>query len=302
MASSASISALPTELVVFVTDNLDRLKDLSALALVDRKFYTTVNSILYKRAASRGDAWPLAWAAHCGVTGTLKKALAAGTDPNYEFIDGVPLEKWKKNSAAARLAVHENVDIEVWDTDNECDSNPDVDWSPETEDSDHAATVTTNQPSSNSNSDPWGNLAFNDSDHDTSDVSMDDPYILHGRDDDSSTLDDVELVDESILDHYRLAIKRRFKPIHLAARAGHNDIIEMLLDHGANIDVSSESLCDCARLCGLLNAAECPEPDIPLPYLVPPSHCHLPFPPRDRQTSVISRGLPHDGARHEPTS
>ncbi|KAM7212907.1 putative ankyrin repeat protein [Rhypophila decipiens] len=258
MAPSVSLSALPAELVVFVADNLDSPKDLSAFALVGRKFYSIVNAILYKRA--RGDAWPLAWAAHCGVAATLRKALAAGADPNHQFAGDMSFQKWKKKSAATKLALHEN-DSEVWDTDNECDTDMEGDWSPETEDTDHAATVTTNHPSSNSTSDTWGHNAFDDSDGDVSDVSMDDhPYNLHLADDDSSTLDELE-DEEDMYEVYGIAVRRRFNPIHLAARGGHNDIIEILLDHGANLNVPCKSLCDCSRLYGLLNSVECPERD-----------------------------------------
>ncbi|KAK3688660.1 ankyrin repeat-containing domain protein [Podospora appendiculata] len=273
---AASISALPTELVVFVIEYLPRLKDLSSLALTDRKFYTTCNPILYRRAVSRGDAWPLAWAAHCGVPGTLRKALAAGANPNHQFVDELPFDEWKKDNAAARQAIvgHADIDsMEVWDTDNECESN--VEWSPETEDSDHVGTITTNQPSSNSNSDQWGHV-LNDSDRD-SDVSMDELETLPS-DAASSTLDDLER--EHRLDMATSAsgiVQRRFNPIHLAARGGHDEIVTILLDHGAWVNTFSEFMCDCTRLYGLLNATECPEnDDTPPPWS--PLHialCHL---------------------------
>lgn len=273
-----------------MADNLDSLKDLSSLALVDRKFYSTVNAILYKRATARGDAWPLAWAAHCGMAGTLRKTLAAGANPNHQFADGLPLEKWKKKSAAAKLATHEN-DNEVWDTDNECDSDMEEEWSPETEDTDHAATVTTNQPSSNSTSETWGHNAFDDSDRDVSDVSMDEnPYVVHG-DDDSSTLDELEDEDD-VYDPYGLSVRRSFSPIHLAARGGHNDIIEILLEHGANVNVPCQSLCDCSRLYGLLNSVECPERDAHPPSWSP-LHVALCHSHPETAKLLLSRGASH---------
>ncbi|KAK4446005.1 ankyrin repeat-containing domain protein [Podospora aff. communis PSN243] len=254
--STPSLSALPAELIAFVIDHLDRLKDLSALARTDRKLYSSANPIVYKRAVSQGDAWPLAWAAHCGVAGTLKRVLAAGVGPDHQFVDQLPFDDWKRVNAAARqpqVAVEDHVD---WDADNGSEST--AEWSIETEDSD--PTATTHQPSSNSNSEPWSwGPAANDSDRD-SDVWMDDePVSL--RSIRSDTLDEQEREGAAGLhasgDNM---IVRRYNALHLAVQAGHHDIVQILLDHGASINASCERLCECTRLYGLLNAAECPEP------------------------------------------
>ena len=255
--ASPSLSSLPAELISFVIDHLDRLKDLSALARTDRKLYSAVNPVVYKRAVSQGDAWPLAWAAHCGVAGTLRRVLAAGVVPDHQFVDCLPVDDWKRVNAAVRQATTALDDNTVWDTDNECEST--IDWSPETEDSDHAGTVTTNQPSSNSNSDPWGwGPVVNDSDRD-SDISMDE-YVTRRSESVSSTLDDRDRGAVSELGGPGAGIiVRRYNALHLAVQAGHKDIVEILLDHGASINATCECLCECTRLYGLLNAAECPE-------------------------------------------
>ncbi|KAK0620707.1 ankyrin repeat-containing domain protein [Immersiella caudata] len=255
--ATPSLSSLPAELIAFVIDHLDRLKDLSALARTDRKLYNSANPIVYKRAVSQGDAWPLAWAAHCGVAGTLKRVLAAGVGPDHQFVDCLPLDDWKRVNAAARqpaVAADDHVD---WDADNGSEST--AEWSIETEDSDPTGASTTHQPSSNSNSEPWswGPVA-NDSDRD-SDVWMDE--VVAQRSDDSSTLDEQER--EGAADPHALGdnmIVRRYNALHLAVQAGHHDIVQILLDHGASVNTSCERLCECTRLYGLLNAAECPEP------------------------------------------
>ncbi|KAK0641940.1 ankyrin repeat-containing domain protein [Cercophora newfieldiana] len=262
--ATPSLSALPAELIAFVIDHLDRLKDLSALARTDRKLYSSANPIVYKRAVSQGDAWPLAWAAHCGVAGTLKRVLAAGVGPDHAFVDCLPLDDWKRVNAAARqqpaaAAAPGGDDHVDWDADNGSEST--AEWSIETEDdSDHAGTSTTHQPSSNSNSEPWswGPVA-NDSDRD-SDVWMDElaPPRSDGA---SSTLDEQER--ESDAGPAALGdnmIVRRYNALHLAVQAGHHDIVEILLDHGASVNAACERLCECTRLYGLLNAAECPQP------------------------------------------
>ncbi|KAK3361237.1 ankyrin repeat-containing domain protein [Lasiosphaeria ovina] len=263
MASSPPIAGMPTELIVFVLENLDRLRDLSSLAQTNRKLYSTVNPILYERAVSQGDAWPLAWAAHCGVVGTLRMALAAGADPHHQFMDGLAIDEWKRSNTAARQAVAEDEENELWETDNEGESN--LEWSPEaeTEDSTHPATIDLFDPPSDA--DPPGMWVpfFTDSDQD-SDISMDEVMeeeeSTEPSDAASSTLDEH--------DHSRFSdpympnmVLRRFNPLHLAARGGHNDIIEVLLDHGAPINCFSECFCECTRLYGLLNAAECPQTD-----------------------------------------
>ncbi|KAK3352851.1 ankyrin repeat-containing domain protein [Lasiosphaeria hispida] len=261
MASSASIMSLPAELITFVIDNLDNLRDLSSLARTSRRLYSTANPILYKRAASQEDPLPLAWAAHCGVVGTLRKALAAGIDPNHLYIDNMPFDEWRRINTSARQALATADNNTVWESDNECEST--VDWSPETEDSDHAGTVNTTQPSSNANSDQWG-LVFNESDRD-SDISMDE-FLAHHSDAASSTLDehepehDLDGFDPVTTTRPRI-IFRRFTALHLAAQAGHNDIIDVLLDSGATLHNTAIHLCECVPLYGLLNATESPEPD-----------------------------------------
>ncbi|KAK3943224.1 putative ankyrin repeat protein [Diplogelasinospora grovesii] len=283
--SPASISALPTEIVVFVIENLDRLKDLSSLARSNRKLYSIVNPILYKRTVTIGDPWPLAWAAHCGVAGTLRKALTAGANPNYQFIDAMRATDWKKTNIALRAAA-ENEDNEVWESESEF--NMDMDWSPETEDSDEPDSADTNQLSSNITDDFWGSHFPHDDDEDEDFVV--DGGIERSTDAGSSTLDDHEpdITGNPFMSHGSVVL-RRFNPIHLAARKGHNEIIEVLLDHGANVNSFSECLCDCKRLYGLLNAAECPE-DETLPPPWSPLHIAICHSHTDTAKLLLSRG------------
>ena len=287
----ASLSSLPAELVVFVADHLARLGDLSSLARVDRKLYGTVNSIVYKRAVSHGDVWPLAWAAHCGVTGTLTKALAAGASPNHCFVDSMFALDWKRANVAARhVATAVDDDNAVWDTDNEGDGT--IECSPETEDSNHAGTLetNTNQPSSHTNSDQWGPI-LNDSDRE-SDISMDE-FFAQDSDGYSSGLEEHgELFAEPPVSTAAAGIVvRRYNALHLAVQAGHNDIVEILLDRGACIGAPCERLCDCTRLYGLLNATECPE-TADAPPLWSPLHIAICHGRSDTAKLLLARGAP----------
>src|SRR5438128_1155648 len=114
MASSHRLAALPIELLVFVIDNLDSLDEIVALARTSRRLYSTANALLYKRAVQRGDARPLAWAANRGLATTLRMALAAGADPNHEFVEHIPVDEWEHARAAAAAAVPAGRDKEPW--------------------------------------------------------------------------------------------------------------------------------------------------------------------------------------------
>jgi len=266
----ASLSSLPNELLFFVVNDLQRFKDIACLARTDRRFYNIVNPLLYQRAVSERDAWPLAWASHCGVEETLRKILDAGANPNHHFVDGLPIDDWGRNTTAAKNSVPKPTDQgdDVWESDNEGET--DGHWSPETDDSEHTGTLNTTQPSSattSSNPNVWGEFD-NDSDGDTEEGSvlhMDDPFADTASDDSSSTLDHAEQLARYEWRTNTTIIIRHFRPLHLAARAGHNHIIDLLLERGADINSGSEWLCDCSRQQGLLNSVESPDmsPDPP---------------------------------------
>ncbi|KAK4184689.1 putative ankyrin repeat protein [Podospora australis] len=266
MPPPGSMSALPVELLIFVIDGLDRLHDLSALARTDRRFYNTANPILYKRAAQQRDV-SLAWGASANIN-TLRLALAAGFDPNIELVDQLSCDEWEKITGAAKnptASADGGGDDYVWESDNECDSNVVVEWAHDTEDSDHATTLDTNQPSSNSNSDQWGHPY--DSDRE-SDILMDDLQSETSSRSISST--------ESEDSRHRVrtaavgprAVVRRFHTLHLAIRGGQKEIVGKLLDHGASLSAYSENFCGCAHLYGLLNATELPQ-DSHVPHWTP---------------------------------
>src|SRR5207247_1626121 len=45
-------------------------------------------------------------------------------------------------------------------------------------------------------------------------------------------------------------IVRHYTAFHLAVLGGHDEIVKILLDHGAKVDATCENLCDCTRLGG----------------------------------------------------
>ncbi|KAK4130044.1 ankyrin [Trichocladium antarcticum] len=87
-------------------------------------------------------------------------------------------------------------------------------------------------------------------------------------------------------------VTRRFYAIHLAASRGHNDIIEILLAHGASFDVAAERLCACTQLRGLLNTLEDPQHD-PTPTTWSPLHIAICHAHSATAKLLLSRGAPH---------
>lgn len=233
-----SILALPTELVIFVLDNLDRLRDLAALARINRRLYDVVNPILYKRAVSRDFPYPLEWAAHNGVIGTLLKVLDSGADPNHEFHQCTSSREWRK-ALTQRGQLHPG-----WDTASLCDSR------------------STLLAGSNGSSYGVQNMAYDD-DESMSDFTDDgDNYTNHEPMFYSPTLDgdgrSVGRNDDSDGSGRWAQTKfgRRYTALHLAARAGHIGAISTLLKRGARMDVVAKQFCSCWREYGILTSME----------------------------------------------
>ncbi|KAK3306362.1 ankyrin repeat-containing domain protein [Chaetomium strumarium] len=244
-----SLTALPIELLVFVIDNLERVEDIAALALTDRRLYSTANPLLYRRAVECNDARPVAWAAHRGLVATLKMALAAGADPCREFSDCVAVEEWERATAAARTAARAGREKEAWAMwDHDPGHVPVVAWCSEPDDdSDHAST-----PASSSSSTDHSSHAPSGSSDQESDASS--PYEIP-----SSQRSDVAPATVPANAFHPNTVSRWFYAMHLAARGGHDEIIKILLSHGASVDVPSRHFCACTPVYGILNALECPD-------------------------------------------
>jgi ankyrin repeat protein len=252
--SSHLLAALPIELLVFVIDNLGRVEDVAALALTNRRLYSTANPYLYKRAAQCGDARALAWAANRGLLPTLQMALAAGVDPNHEFIECLPADEWESVTAAARAdaaAGRPKARWAMWDFNNR--PRPDVKWSPEPDGGDHVDT-----PASESTIAPSPRAP-----------SASDQESVVSSEEYASQRSDATPATEPLATPTPDTLTRRYHAVHLAARGGHNEILEVLLRRGAAVNISSERFCACTPLYGLLNMLEHPEDDADRPQWTP---------------------------------
>ncbi|KAH8682706.1 ankyrin repeat-containing domain protein [Xylariales sp. PMI_506] len=80
----ASISSLPFEVVLLISENLNHVFDVAALARTCRGTYGAANRFLYARAA-REFPYIICWACETGMSGTVKFLLEAGVSPNFVF-------------------------------------------------------------------------------------------------------------------------------------------------------------------------------------------------------------------------
>ncbi|KAJ0114688.1 hypothetical protein J7T55_004932 [Diaporthe amygdali] len=283
----AKIGDLPVELVDLITDHLCRARDLAAFARTSQKFYSLVDPILYKFAKEQVPkqmAWhPLRWAAETGQTGTVKKALAAGIDVNMRFVSTTFMRMRDLESFQIRI---EAVDgHEVWDPPPDMESNQE--WRPHEDDTDDdglsrsSSTVDQVQPRYSPPRrhfpDPFlsdldddegiddfdaGMIGFEDEDEADFMPGFHHPFVEdYWSEDEPIDDDDDEMPDEDEnggRDEDSHANGRdsdeeddlvgSFRAVHLAARGGHNDVVRVLLDHGASIDVFSRVLCRCVPI------------------------------------------------------
>ena len=281
----ARIDDLPVELVDFIADHLRRVSDLAALARASHKFYNVVDTLLYtfaKENLQKHMAWhPLRWAAENGQTGTLKKALAAGIDVNMAFVSTTFMAARDWESFQIRV---EAVDGKgVWDPPR---LEPNLEWEPHEDDTDEddmptsTSTVDRMRPgytppprryaNMDDGDDGWDGVDDFDPGMDPFDDEAEADFMAHFThpftgdywsddemdDEDDDDFDMGEGDDEGgpqdgfqfghqpeIIDD-----RRSFRALHLAARGGHDDVVAILLDHGASIDVCSRQLCRCVSI------------------------------------------------------
>ncbi|KAK3689198.1 hypothetical protein B0T22DRAFT_480415 [Podospora appendiculata] len=248
-----------------VDDMLDR--DLAALALTNHRLNAIVEPILYKFGA-RGDVGvPLKWAAENGLAGTLRKALAAGAHPSHDFVEEISRAEWRSLVAAEKkkmARLNDNDEAEDWS------SNIRFDRADQTRARHHAARhPMVIEMDESYPLDEEAQL------YGTSIVEYYDDYDGYGDYDDYDDYDDMDDNPETGLNPRemeeletgavgwtaptydstyvgyadgdpRLPLNRSHTPLHIAAQKGHNHVIEILLDNGADVDASSQwFLCGC---------------------------------------------------------
>ncbi|ROV99521.1 hypothetical protein VMCG_06317 [Cytospora schulzeri] len=251
----ATMEDLPTELINYVTDHLRHAGDLAAFARTSRRLYNVVDPVLYNFAKTKVDdceSWhPLRWGAENGQTGTLKKALVAGIDANLLF--DVNVDKLTRDMQSFQIRVEAVDGKAIW---TPPEWNPTEEWRPADDDTDHdylARTMLEKQPTEYPSRDYYRDMDtrfahddYTDSSDFAEGMSLYQTAII---DSDSWAMSEASDEDDQDGSHFGSdegdAVVQGFRALHLAARGGHDDAVQVLLEYGADIDMCSGELCNC---------------------------------------------------------
>lgn len=244
----ANITKLPDELVLLVTDSL-QVGDLAAFARTSLRFQKIVDPILYEFAKNNVDltvSWhPLRWAAENGQAGTLRKILARDIDPNITFQD--QFDRTIRDMQTFQLRAEAIGGKEIWDPPP---GISDEEWSPRDDDVDDNTCVPSREDAitargldgPDNETDFYGAVEdFNESELHMGLTSFYDIMSPDFDDSDDPSEEDFDSVDL----HQDDLVSRRFTALHLAARSGHNVVVQILLDNGASMAPTAHNLCNC---------------------------------------------------------
>lgn len=224
----ALICKLPAETLLHITDFLYEVRDVSRFSRVgNHHIHDVVASVLYARV--RDEVGVMCWACDEGSLGTVKRLLAAGADPNNDWRSDLPRSYAIRNAMFNDLPANSRWDFDDYQSlwvgmPSFPPANPE--WRQE-----WAARKADYQEAEDLDS-----LKGHDSDSDA-------------ESDTGSTTSDSEPVSDVHYDSDRKinAWERQYEwaPLHIAVRWGHDEIVELLLDSGADIEASSCGFCDC---------------------------------------------------------
>ena len=280
-----SIANLPNELVALVLEGLKSQRDIASLGRTNRKLYEAVTPVLYRNAVDRRDMWPLAFAAFSGQASTMEKILAAGADPDFLFGNtNLPREAWILiSSDPARVPQPRNAPFGRSPTSYHGQYEAGRLWSPSSSDVYDAfydEEPEEDEHLTDGDLDVWGTWTGMPLGHDDEslnpselndldgDLSQHSP-VLNDSDADSSTLGYSDRQRDGPLRGNDCPTPLRFSPLHIAAGKGNDEVVEVLLDHGATINSASRLLCGCKPAAGMLNAVESPESGTEVPLWTP---------------------------------
>ncbi|KAK7751815.1 hypothetical protein SLS62_006301 [Diatrype stigma] len=233
-----SLLSLPAELLSYVTRDLDQERDLAALSRSCQHMYNATIATLYRRV--KDDPAIFHRAVKDGHIRTVKYLLAAGADLNVAWVQNYALSDpmmqlnrvdrlspqlmrmvsvMDKKEALARAAEGNKL-IAGTNTHDDLNGEEDFsiyeDWSDECDDSECASDEDSDEITS-----------FTDYESGSSSASEDDHWLND------------DLGDKTL--------PRQFywTPLHMAVCKGHDEIVALLLDHGANIHALSRGFCMC---------------------------------------------------------
>lgn len=225
----ASIFKLPAETLLHITEFLYELRDVASFSRVgNHHIYDVVTSVLYERV--RDEVGVMCWACDEGSLGTVQRLLAAGADPNIAWESDFPRSYAMRNAMFYNLPANSRWDL----------NDDQLLW----------AGMPGVPPANSEWRQEWD--ARKAEYQEAEDLDS-----LKGHDSDAESNTGLATSDpEPVFNHLRVryhsdrkiisrAQEYGWAPLHIAARWGHDEIVELLLDNGADIEAASCGYCDC---------------------------------------------------------
>ncbi|KAH9994993.1 ankyrin [Xylariaceae sp. FL0662B] len=219
-----SILSLPLEVLYYVAQDLEDIRDLSAFSRSCRDIHHRVVSILYRRV--KDDPSIMCWAADEGRLSTAQRLLEAGADPNVAW------SRFSPRIVTLHLLDH----IDDYSTKSLIPSQ---------------GTATESEGSSDDdmdeNEDYLSMVSIDDDLSDEEDDENSEDDIDEDMDEDMDEDEDDDINDYASVGEGRSSssIQCYWTPLHIAARWGDNEMIDLLLSYGADINAVSRGFCEC---------------------------------------------------------
>ncbi|RYP90212.1 hypothetical protein DL770_003675 [Monosporascus sp. CRB-9-2] len=248
----ASILSLPVELLVFIAQELEDVQDIAALSRSCRRIYNATILTLFRYV--KDDPAVMCWAVDEGHVQPVKYLLAAGADPNVAWV-----QSETRSSTLLRLncegfsnRLMRSLEAAIDDDDDATSNNEEgKDLTVESHTDEKGGLEDDCGDEYDDNGifeDEYDSADYDDDDvdDDESDEDPDDISDTYESESESESESGNDSDNEDISDGDLTFTRQYFwTPLHIAARWGHDELVELLLNHGANIHALSRGFCEC---------------------------------------------------------